>query len=232
MALGLVVLASDETLERAARAWVPGDIDLFVSRVPSAATVTPETLAAMEADLPAAAGLFPKGRPLDAVGYACTSGAARIGPKRIAEILRDTTGCARATDPLSALVVACRARAIARLGIVSPYTEDVFAPIRARLAEAGIATPAFTSFEIAEETRVARITPDAIAGAALALADRGAMDAVFLSCTNLDTGPARPRVEDATGLPCLCSNSVLLDHLLALAIGQPLAGAAVPDRAR
>ena len=81
-ALGLVILASEETLERAARAMIPSDTDLFVSRVTSDPIVTPDTLAAMEADLPAAAALFPKGRDLDAVGYACTSGAARIGPRK------------------------------------------------------------------------------------------------------------------------------------------------------
>ncbi|MBJ3763305.1 Asp/Glu racemase [Maribius pontilimi] len=218
-ALGLVVLSAEETLERVARAAIPPDTDLFVSRVPSGTWVTPDTLAAMEADLPAAASLFPAGRKLDAVGYACTSGAARIGPARVAEILKAATGCPRVTDPLSALITACRARKLTRLGIVSPYTEDVSDFLRRRLSDAGIATPAFASFDTAEETKVARITPDAIAEGAIALAGSARIDAVFLSCTNLDTADARPQVTRATGLPCLCSNSVLLDHLLALGAG-------------
>ena len=71
--LGLVVLATDETLEYEARQVVAGrDVQLLHARIPSKVDVTPETLAEMELALPATAGLLPTG--LDAIGYACTSG--------------------------------------------------------------------------------------------------------------------------------------------------------------
>ena len=95
--------------------------------------------------------------------------------------------------------------------------------MRTQLNEAGIEVPTFASFNVAEESRVARLTPDAIAEGAIALAGTGDVDAIFLSCTNLDTEDARPRVTAATGLPCHCSNSVLVAHMLSMATGAPLA---------
>ena len=48
--LGLIALSSDETVERDLRALVPAEeADLLVTRVPSGAEVTRESLGAMEA---------------------------------------------------------------------------------------------------------------------------------------------------------------------------------------
>ncbi len=72
--LGLIVLQADEVIEQdfrrlfsAARAAV------HVTRIPSGADLTAETLAAMEAALPEAARLLPPSIDFTAGGYACTS---------------------------------------------------------------------------------------------------------------------------------------------------------------
>ena len=58
--LGVIVLATDETLEKELRSLVPdtGYI-LHHTRIPSAPDVTPETLASMADHIPAAMSLFP-----------------------------------------------------------------------------------------------------------------------------------------------------------------------------
>ena len=82
--LGLIVLQADQTIEDEFRYLIPADMSLLVSRVPSGLDVTPETLTAMETHLEGSAGMFPRGLGFDAVGYACTSGAAQIGSDQVA----------------------------------------------------------------------------------------------------------------------------------------------------
>jgi len=235
--LGLVVLQADERIEADLRRLLPAPVDLLVSRVPSGLDVTPQTLAQMEAELPRAAGLFPEAVGFDVIGYGCTSGAAQIGPARVAERLREGAQAARVTDPVSALVAACAALGLRRLALLSPYVAAVSDRLRSVLADKGIETPLFGGFAEAEESRVARITPDSIARAARALVAKGEIDGLFLSCTNLDTLPVIGALEREIGMPVLSSNLVLAWHVLrlagagALAYDSALARAGLPQEA-
>ena len=212
--LGLVVLQSDETIEQDFRQALPPHVALHVTRVPSGLEVSQDSLQAMARTLPAAAGLLPRGLAFDAVGYGCTSGTAQIGAAKIAELVRDGVDTAHVTEPVSALIAACRAMGITRLAMLSPYVADVSARLRAVLQEAGISTPVFGSFEEAEEQKVVRIDAQSVIRAATKLARSGGVDAVFLSCTNLRTFAAIDPLETATGLPVLSSNQVLIWDML------------------
>ena len=222
-ALGLIVLQSDETIEQDFRRAFPSDTcDLYVSRVPSGLEVTGDTLAQMAETLPLAAGLFPRSLRLDVVGYGCTSGTSVIGPDRVAELVQ--AGCPDAyakpavTEPLSALIAACRARKIKRLALLSPYIEDVSAALRERLANAGIETPLFGSFDEAEEAKVARIDEASITSAATALcAGNDRVDGMFLSCTNLKAMGVLEPLSESLGVPVMSSNSVLAQQMKVLA---------------
>ena len=67
--MGLIVLQADETIEHDMRRILPLDgVATYVSRVPSGAEVSGETLAAMEAELSGAARLFPSPARFDVVG--------------------------------------------------------------------------------------------------------------------------------------------------------------------
>ena len=50
--MGLIVLQADQRIELDARQQFEPEVNLHVSRIPSAATVTTETLKQMEKDLP------------------------------------------------------------------------------------------------------------------------------------------------------------------------------------
>ncbi|MEM1039084.1 MAG: Asp/Glu racemase [Pseudomonadota bacterium] len=223
-AIGLIVLQSDETIEQDFR-WLfsPQVCDLYVSRVPSGLEVTGDTLAEMAQTLPMAASLFPQSLSLDVIGYGCTSGSSVIGPDRVAALVREgrpkTHAASAVTEPLSALITACKARGITRLALLSPYIEDVSAALRARLSDAGIETPLFGSFSEAEEAKVARIDEASIMAAATALCvDRkGDFDGLFLSCTNLKALDVLAPLEESLGVPVMSSNSVLADHMSMLA---------------
>jgi len=212
--IGLIVLSEDETVEMDFRRLVPQEFELFVSRVPSGAEVLPETLSAMEAHIGTAAALFPRSSRFAAVGYACTSGAAQIGSSQVATLISSAVETRAVTNPLTALVSACHASGVRRLGMLSPYVAEVSRRIQDVLSEEGISTTAFGSFEVSEEARVARISGASLLAAAKAVADMGDVDALFLSCTNLRTLDVLPELEEAIGLPVFSSNQVLAWDLL------------------
>ncbi|MDJ0825273.1 MAG: Asp/Glu racemase [Rhodobacter sp.] len=215
-ALGLIVLQADETIEQDfRRLFTASDVAVYVSRVPSAADVTPETLAAMEAALPAAAALLPPSLEFDAVGYGCTTGATVIGPGRVEKLVAGACRARAVSDPLSAVLAAFQALGARRIGLVSPYIASVTAPLRAALAAAGLEVVAEMSFDEREEARVARIDPESIREAALRLGD--GVEAVFLSCTNLRTLDVIDGIEVALDRPVVGSNQALAWHMAHLA---------------
>jgi len=221
--LGVIVLQSDEVLEQEFRALLPEDAVCMVGRVPAGEEVTPETLAAQEDHLAAAAALLPRGAPFDALAYACTSGAARIGPERVEARLREGAEARATTDPVRALVAACGALGVRRLALLSPYLPEVSDRLREALAERGIETPVFATFAVAKEARVARIDGPSIMAGARRLMEGAAVDALFLSCTNLRSRRLIAPLEAELGLPVLSSNLALAWHLLRLA-GVPAPG--------
>lgn len=212
--LGLIVLQSDVTLEDDLRALLPASVSLRVSRVPSATTVSTETLSQMERHLKAAASLLPRGVNFDVIGYGCTSGTAQIGATRVAECIREGTEAKAVTEPVSALLAACKALQINRIALLSPYVESVSRQLRKTLGDQGIKTPVFGSFAEEEEAKVARIDAASIKNAALRLMAAKDVDALFLSCTNLRTLDVIPQLQRKLGVPVLSSNLVLGWHLL------------------
>lgn len=217
-ALGVIVLASDEVLEADLRRLVPDPgVRVHHSRIASAPEVDAASLAAMADTLTAAAGLLPASVGLDAIGYACTSAATVLGPDQVARRIAAAHPGVPATDPLSALIAACRGLQVQRIGLVSPYVAEVSDALRARLRHAGIAVTAFGSFERREEHEVARIAPDSIRDALLAIGSAPACEAVFASCTNLRAVEVLAGVEAGLGKPALASTQVLAWHLLRLA---------------
>lgn len=215
--LGLIVLQADETIEADMRRLLPDTVELLVSRVPSGTHVTPESLAAMEAELQRAASLFPAGAKLAAVGYGCTSGSATIGATRVTDAVKAGIPTPHVTEPVSALIATCRAKGIKRLGLLSPYIASVSERLIDVLKDADIEVCAFGSFDEAEEWRVVRIAPASIKAAAIAVHDQVQMDALFISCTNLRTLDIIGKIEAQIGCPVLTSNQVLAWDMLRLA---------------
>lgn len=213
--LGLIVLQSDETIEHDFRRLMPLEgVALYVSRIPSAPEVSSESLGLMAAQMTASATLLPRPIGFDVVGYGCTSGATVIGAGNVAQRVREGVATRAVTEPLSALLAGCEALGVTRLALLSPYVADVAAALRAALAEGGVATPVFGSFNEAEETRVARIDGASLTAAVRDMARGGEAEAVFLSCTNLRSLDVIGPLEAELGLPVLSSNQVLAWHML------------------
>ncbi|EEW58786.1 aspartate/glutamate racemase family protein [Tritonibacter mobilis] len=228
--LGLIALQVDETIEEDFRQMFPQPAArLHISRVPSGAELTPDTIAAMEEDLPQAARLLPPAARFEVIAYGCTSGTSLIGAGRVRELVRANATTHAVSDPLSAAIAALRALNMTRVGIVSPYIASVAAPIRAGFEAADLVVPDMLGFGEEIEARVARIAPASICAAARALASRAELDAIFLSCTNLRTLEVIPTLEAELDLPVLSSNQVLGWHMASLA-GLALRDLAVPGQ--
>lgn len=223
--LGLIALQTDERIEPDFRRLFPPHTDLFVTRVPSGLDVTPDSLQQMALHITQVSRLLPDAQPYDAVGYGCTSGTAQIGAERIGDLVRAGCPANAVSEPLSALVAACRHLGVSRLAFLSPYVDSVSGRLRKVLRAQGIDSPVFGSFDEGEEARVVRITPASIHRAACDLAAKGQVDAVFLSCTNLNTLDVIETIEMETTLPVLSSNQVLAWHLSQLSgIGARIPG--------
>lgn len=219
--IGLLVLQADETIEDDFRELLDPSVRCLVSRVPSSTEVSLDSLGDMAGHISAAAALFPRGREFDAVGYACTSGTAQIGVERILNLVRMGTDARSVSEPVSALVAACKTLGVRRIAILSPYVESVSEKLRSVLTSYGIATPIFGSFREPNEASVARIDHAATLEAARALSGKVEVDALFLSCTNLPTLAVIDPLEAETGRPVLSSNLVLAWHLMKLVGAKP-----------
>ena len=222
--LGLIVLQTDETIEQDFRQAFPsGDIALYVSRVPSGAAVTPETLSAMAGELTASAALLPSSVAFSAIGYGCTSGATMIGADRVAALIaQGVQPGAGVTNPLTATLAGLRALDVSKIAIVSPYIASVCAPMQAAFEAQGIAVHQTVSFGEEIEERVARIDPASIYQAACVAGADPSVEAVFLSCTNLRTFDILADLEAELGKPVLSSNQALAWHMASLAGGVTL----------
>ncbi|MEL6978702.1 MAG: Asp/Glu racemase [Pseudomonadota bacterium] len=224
--LGLIALQTDETIERDFRRLFPAEAAyLYVSRVPSGADATPESLRAMEKALPAAAALLPPPLTFDAVGYGCTSASALIGPDRVRALIRGAVSARAVADPTSAAIEACAALGLRRLAYVSPYIDSVSLPAIERLEAAGLSIVAGVSFHEESETVVAKIDPVSIREAALSVGRGREVEAVFISCTQLRALEVVEEIEATLGKPALCSN-LCLAWSMARAAGAPLPDAA------
>ncbi|MDG1936176.1 MAG: Asp/Glu racemase [Paracoccaceae bacterium] len=215
---GLIALQSDETIEHDMRRLLPGaEVGIYTSRVPSGSDVSTESLAQMETTLAGAAGLLPPPMNFDVVGYGCTSGTSVIGPDNVAKLI--SRGCCvrHVTEPVSALIAACRALGVFKIAFLSPYVADVSQILRLVLARNGLETAVFGSFNEGTEAKVARIAKQSIKAAALALVKGSHADAIFLSCTNLQTLNVIEEIEAECNLPVLSSNQVLAWHMSVLA---------------
>ncbi len=214
--LGLVVLQADETLEYELRLLTPRqDVAVFTTRVASAPDVSTESLAQMERDLPQAISLFPPTN-FDVVAYGCTSGSSVIGTERVAELVKEGCLTHSVTNPVTALLAACEHMNITSLSFLSPYVAPVSQHLRDTLTGAGIDTSSFGSFDEAIEANVARIDAPSLMNAAIDVYERDPKDAIFMSCTNLQTLSIIPEIERRCGVPVLSSNLCLIWHMLHL----------------
>ena len=225
-AIGLIVLASDQTIEHEFHRAIRQDgVAAYANRIAFDNHVTPETLRASGARIAEAAALLLPGMPLDVIAYGCTSASMELGEERVFSEIGKARPEAKCTTPVTAALAALRALEVRRVGIVTPYGPDINRNVAAYFAERGFDVPAIASFNRQDDREAARIAPRAIADGIARMGERADVDAVFLSCTNLRFVDSAAKIEAQIGKPVTSSNHALIWHCLRLAgIDAPIDG--------
>ena len=217
--LGLLVLASDQTIEHEWRLVfreLPG-VALYHSRLWNERVITPRSLAAMATEIGPCARNLAILPERSVIAFGCTSATMVMGEARIEELVREGFPTARVTTPVGAAFAALRAVGAKRLGVLTPYGQEVNVLVERSIEEGGFTVEAFESFLEEDDDRAARIATASIREAAIELGRRPKIDAVFVACTSLRVAEIVTEVEAAIDKPLTSSNHAMAWHSLRLA---------------
>ena len=217
--LGLLVLATDFTIEHEWRAILGGlpGVALYQSRVLNDAQITPETLRAMEPRIAPAAAVILPGSKLDVVAYGCTSASMALGEDKVFELVASVRPEAKCTTPITAAFAAFKALGAKRIGVLTPYRADVNRIVADYIRVRGFDVPVFGSFNEQNDGEVSRITPASVKQGVKTILAQAPVDAVFVSCTSVRLAEAASAIEAETGVPITSSNHAMAWHALRLA---------------
>ncbi|HET6236508.1 MAG TPA: aspartate/glutamate racemase family protein [Acetobacteraceae bacterium] len=217
-AIGLLVLATDETMEHEFRHLVRQDgVALYEARLWNDYNVTPETLRAMGERIAPTTALILPGAKLDVVAFGCSSASMTLGEDevfRLIHLVRPGVAC---TTPVTAAFAAFKALGAQRIGVLTPYSAQVNEVVRAYLTQRGPTVAAFGTFDKPDDREAARIAPASIAEGIRALARSTTLDAVFVCCTSLRLSEFVADVEKEIGIPVISSDHAMAWHSLRLA---------------
>lgn len=216
-AMGLIVLATDITLEHEWREMVriPG-VGTHTSRLYNDAAINPETLAAMERDIAGATALLRPNERIDVVAFGCTSGAMVIGEEQVFARIREQRPGVVCTSPITAARAALEALGAKRIALLTPYVESVNNWMCDYIEARGIEVPVFGSFNHEDDNEVARIDAASLTAAVEQLGAQD-VDAVFVSCTSVRVAHLIAGLEAKLGKPVISSNQAMVWHALRLA---------------
>jgi maleate isomerase len=217
-AIGLLVLATDQTMEHEFRALVrqPG-VAFYESRVFSDNDITPETLRAIGPRIAPSVDLILPSIPLDVVAFGCTSATMTLGEEAVfAEIhkVRPNVAC---TTPVTAALAAFQALDAKSIGLLTPYAPQINGNLVSYFGRRGVNIAAVATFDRRDDRDAARISVASIEAAAEQLAATPGVDAIFVSCTSLRVSEAIARLEQRNSVPITSSNHAMAWHCLRLA---------------
>lgn len=218
-AIGMVILATDHTMEHEFDQILnmPG-LALYRNRIRNEVQVTKETLGDMENRLLEASEVILPGMTLDVLAFGCTSASMVIGPDKIEAICQKGKPGVKVTNPLNAAIAALKHLGAFKIGLVTPYREDLNEGLKMSFTAAGINIVAMASFNVEDDNIVGRISPASIEKVALDIGQQPDVDAVFISCTNLRIADRVEMIEKKLGgKPVTSSNHAMAWHALCLA---------------
>jgi maleate isomerase len=158
---------------------------------------------------------------VDVIAWNGTSGS-WLGPAHDRELVQEITDATAIPSTTSTLAYleAFRTFGTGRIGLFTPYTEDVNRQVIACYEQEGIKTLDHRALGLSDNESFARVTDDEMRPGSRELAE-AAPDALVYLCTNLYGANITAEIEEDTGIPVLDSVAVTLWHALTLA-GAPL----------
>jgi len=223
--LGLIALSSDPGTEPEWRRMIPDDdIAVYVSRISYASNCTPEGLRAMAEDMTEAARLIAGSLEPDVIAYSCTSGTVQIGYDNVASRIRAAHPDVACSTPITGAVEAFNRLGVSKIGVVTPYSNEINASIEDYLINEGFELTGMTGFGLTADRDISTIPAEDVARAALDVINDDT-EALFLSCTALIIADHIEAFEQRFGLPVVTSNQAMLWQSLRLAgYKKPISG--------
>ena len=217
-AIGLVVLATDQTMEHEYRAIIrlPG-VAFYEARLFNDNAITPETLRAIGPRIAPAVELILPSIPLDVIAFGCTSATMTLGEAAVfAEIHKARPGVA-CTTPVTAALAGFKALGARGIGLLTPYAPEVNANLVRYFTGRGVSIAAVATFDRRDDRDAARISVASIEAAAGRMAKTAGVEAIFVSCTSLRVAQSVAKLEAEGGVPVTSSNHAMAWHCLRLA---------------
>ncbi|WP_298887284.1 aspartate/glutamate racemase family protein [uncultured Bradyrhizobium sp.] len=218
--LGMITPSSNSVLEPVTSAMLHGMVDVTAHfsrfRVTEIA-LEASALSQFDASVMLPAADLLADAKVDAIAWNGTS-ASWLGISRdesLCDVITSRTGVPATTSTL-ACIDAARALGARRVGLVSPYTDDVQRRIGDVWAEAGIPAQAERHLGLRDNFSFGEVAPTTIADMIRAVAAEGA-DAVVILCTNLEAAALAGSLERELDIAVLDSVAVTLWRTLALA---------------
>lgn len=217
--IGLLVPSSNTVCEIEFWRMAPPGVTVHTSRMPFFATRYERPLDEMERHLDRVFEEAKTAAP-DVIAYGCTASSAKgdaaVKEREIAELAGLPTATAAA-----ALVEALRALRATRIAMLTPYPPETNAKEVRFFAENGIEVLAEESIIVDEAQLSFRnmclVPADRLVERALALGSDERVEAVVLSCADMPTAEALPRIEAELGKPVISSVQALFWRSLRLA---------------
>jgi maleate isomerase len=217
-AIGLVVLATDQTMEYEFRALVRGrGVAFYESRVFNDNDITPENLRAIGPRIAPSVDLILPSIPLDVVAFGCTSATMTLGEDAVFAEIRKARPNVACTTPVTGALAAFRALNASGIGLLTPYSPEINANLVAYFRGRGANIAAVATFDRRDDRDAARISVRSIEAAAERLGATPGVDTIFVSCTSLRVVEAIVLLEQRIGVPITSSNHAMAWHCLRLA---------------
>ncbi|MCK0198915.1 aspartate/glutamate racemase family protein [Ancylobacter sp. 6x-1] len=217
-AIGLVVLATEQTMEHEFRHLLarPG-VAFYESRLYNDAEITSETLAAIGPRITPATELILPGVALDVVAFGCTSATMTLGEDYVFDAIRTARPEVKCSTPVTAALAAFEALGVRSIGLLTPYSPSITAGLARYFEGRGLTVAASATFDRPDDLEVPLISTASIEEGASCLAKVPGVEAVFISCTSMRVAEVVETIEARTGVPVTSSNHAMAWHCLRLA---------------
>jgi arylmalonate decarboxylase len=223
--LGLLVPSTNTTAETEFWRMAPAGVTVHTSRMPFFAEQGEHPFEDMEQQVPRVLDEACTADP-DVIVYACTASSAKPDPGAYEHKIADAAGRATVTAAAS-LVAALERFGARRIALLTPYPQAINDKERRFFAGLGIEVIEDESIIVDPEQLKIRnlflVPTDTLVERAIALGRDARVEAVVLSCCDMPTLDAIPRIEAAIDKPVTSSNQSLFWRALRGAgISEPL----------
>jgi len=207
--IGLLSLSTDPVVERDFRTHFPLDkFNIYVNRVEFNPPVTNENLMAMGSRITKAASLVAPDEPLDVIAYCCTSCATNLGDNIVCENINLGRPGVPAINPALAGQKALKSIGAKKIGLVTPYIEEVSDSVASYFERFDIAVDKHVCMRCESDYEISRVSDQTMIDAAIEVGKD--VDAIFMSCAAFPATRVIKQVEEATGLPVVTSNQAMI----------------------